>query len=436
MSEAVVHLPRLHAGQLTVREGRARFTVLQCGRRFGKTKYGEDEAIDPALHGYPVGWFAPTYKIMQGAWDELVDVLRDVIVTANKTDAKIILIGGGSIEFWSLHNNEDAGRSRKYKRIIVDEAGLIRNLRKIWHASLRATLADYKGDALFLGTPKGHNDFHRLYLQGQGGDPEWASFRMGTITNPFIAPSEIEAARRQLPADVFDQEYLGIPAEDGGNPFGLSHIAACVRDQSDKPSVAFGVDLAKSVDWTVVLGLDEDSNTCEFHRWQRVPWNETTARVMDIVGTTPTLADSTGVGDPIVEEMARKHPNIEGFKFTSESKQRLMEGLAAAIQGHTTGILDGVCRAEHESFMYEMRPGGGVRYSAPEGMHDDCVCAQALAVEMKRRHVSGSVAVYHHGKSQDPGAGQQDGEPMRVYADRMRRCDPNWGFETRTRRRR
>ncbi|MCH9058721.1 MAG: NAD-dependent epimerase/dehydratase family protein, partial [Planctomycetes bacterium] len=240
MSEAVVHLPRLHAGQLTVRAGRARFTVLQCGRRFGKTKYGEDEAIDPALHGYPVGWFAPTYKIMQGAWDELVDVLRDVIVTANKTDAKIILIGGGSIEFWSLHNNEDAGRSRKYKRIIVDEAGLIRNLRKIWHASLRATLADYKGDALFLGTPKGHNDFHRLYLLGQGGDPDWASFRMGTITNPFIAPSEIEAARRSLPKDIFDQEFMGIPAEDGGNPFGLSHIAACVRDMRDKPAEADG----------------------------------------------------------------------------------------------------------------------------------------------------------------------------------------------------
>lgn len=98
-----------------------------------------------------------------------------------------------------------------------------------------------------------------------------------------------------------------------------------------------------------------------------------------MIGVIPTFIDSTGVGDPIVEAIKRGTPTADGFKFTATTKQQLMEGLAASFQRQEIRVPDGWLVNELESFEYEYRA-GGVRYSAPEGMHDDGVCALALAV--------------------------------------------------------
>lgn len=430
---ARVILPEPHKIQWQIlREANKRNSV-ECGRRIGKTILGEIIASKTSVKGQPAGWFAPNYKIMMGAWDDLTRWLAPAIIRKDKTEMIVRLAGGGSIEFWSLHNNEDAGRSRKYATVICDECSLVRNFEQIWLNAIRPTLTDLRGDAWFLFTPKGHNYAHRLYQKGQTEDI-WSSWRFGTIDNPYIDPEEIEEARRELPKRVFEQEYLGIPADDGGNPFGLQYIAACVGALCDGQPVAFGVDLAKSQDWTVVVGLDATGHTCSFHRWQHVPWGETTERLFDIVGYTPTLIDSTGVGDPIVENMARERPNCSGYKFTAESKQRLMEGLASAIQSNAVTFPDNEIRHELEVFEYELRPGGGVRYSAASGMHDDCVCALALALEQSRVCAPAEAALVHHGQSKMEG-GPDEGESYSAYASRMRNSNPNWGFPARRARR-
>ena len=95
--------------------------------------------------------------------------------------------------------------------------------------------------------------------------------------------------------------------------------------------------------------------------------------------------DSTGVGDPIVEDLIAEGNNFTGFKFSSTSKQSLMMGLRAAIQQNRIRVVHPALKAELESFNYEYRPGGGVKYTAPEGMHDDGVMALALAVEKIRQ---------------------------------------------------
>jgi hypothetical protein len=95
----------------------------------------------------------------------------------------------------------------------------------------------------------------------------------------------------------------------------------------------------------------------------------------------PTIADATGVGDPVVERLQRTaDSHIQAFKFTPSSKQQLMEGLAVAIQSHDIGIPDrGLIMQELEDFEYEYTR-TGVRYTCPSGLHDDCVDALALAV--------------------------------------------------------
>ena len=70
----------------------------------------------------------------------------------------IELPNGGLVEVWTLEN-EDAGRGRKYKRAIVDEAAMVAKLKSSWEESIRPTLTDMEGDAWFLSTPKGLNYF-------------------------------------------------------------------------------------------------------------------------------------------------------------------------------------------------------------------------------------------------------------------------------------
>jgi hypothetical protein len=171
-----VELSAPHSGQRRVLAERGRFNVLECGRRFGKSKLGQHVAIRGMLSGKRWGWFAPTHKILDEVRREITDSLKPVTAYANKIEARIELITGGTLEFWSL-DNPDSGRSRKYHGIVIDEAGIIRDLEQAWNETLRATLADYKGEAWFLGTPKGRNFFHRLFARGESGEAGWKSWR-------------------------------------------------------------------------------------------------------------------------------------------------------------------------------------------------------------------------------------------------------------------
>ena len=136
--------------------------------------------------------------------------------------------------------------------------------------------------------------------------------------------------------------------------------------------------MAKSQDWTVGVALDAAGRVCRFTRFQR-PWGDTREAIVKESLKVPSLIDSTGVGDPIVEDLQRGVGHFTGFKFTSQSKQQLMEGLALAINKGEVSFPDGLIRQELEDFEY-VHSRTGVKYSAPEGLHDDCVIALALAV--------------------------------------------------------
>lgn len=381
--EVEVRLPRLHAGQERIRreiaERKARFAVIMCGRRWGKTTDGVEWLADGALLGLPCAWMAPTYKLLGEAWRELVSRLRPAAEHISEQEHRIRLYGGGSIECWTL-DSPDPARGRKYGRVAVDEAGIVRNLRDIWDAAIRPTLVDLAGEARFYGTPKGRtHGFVQLFAKGESRELGWASFRAPTRDNPFIPASEIEAARNDLPPGVFAQEFEGVPADDAANPFGATGINACLSQLSELPPVVWGWDFARAQDWTVGIALDKTGAVCRLERWQHTPWGETKQRVVAVTRPTLAVGDSTGIGDAIVEDIQRERVSMEGYGFTPKSKQQLMERLAGAIQAQEIRFPDGPIRAELDTFEYEYTA-HGVRYTAPDGLHDDCVMALALAV--------------------------------------------------------
>jgi hypothetical protein len=95
------------------------------------------------------------------------------------------------------------------------------------------------------------------------------------------------------------------------------------------------VDLARKVDYSVIIGLDGQRRTCRFDRFQ-IPWPETFEKVRKTVGRTLTLVDASGVGDPIHQQLARTAENFIPFQFTAKTrlKDDCVMGLALALEMH------------------------------------------------------------------------------------------------------
>jgi hypothetical protein len=366
-----------------------RFNVVDCGRRWGKTTLGINLLVPPAIEGRPVGWFAPSYKYLEGPWHDFTTILRPLIARSNKTERRIELVTGGVVEFWSLED-EDAGRSRKYARVAIDEAAKVKGLGTAWNEAIRPTLADFQGDAFFLSTPKGRDYFWELYSKGLDRlQPDWACWQMPTSTNPYIASAEIEALRDGLPERVFAQEVLAEFLEDGGGVF--RRVLEAIDSGRRSPDAAtagriysMGSDLARIQDFSVNSVLGPDGRQVWHERYNQTSWTRQT----EIIAATsvrflqaPVNLDTTGLGDPIYEALRAKVMGpIRPYQFTNSSKEALIDNLAIQIEQGRLRLMDiPEQTSELLAFEYEILPSRKVRMQAPEGMHDDCVIALALS---------------------------------------------------------
>jgi len=143
-------LPRLelHPGQRQIASEAKRFNVVACGRRFGKSLLGADRAIETLEAGYPVGWFSPTYKMLEEAWREIKNATAVLKPKVSEQEHRMDFSGtirpAGSrifptLDMWSL-DSPDTARGRKYKRAIVDEAAMVASLGNAWQKVIRPML--------------------------------------------------------------------------------------------------------------------------------------------------------------------------------------------------------------------------------------------------------------------------------------------------------
>jgi hypothetical protein len=380
---ANVKLYNPHDAQRKVIDCDKRFIVMMAGRRFGKSLISQTIALESGIEGKRVAYITPTYQLGKIFFQELLEMLPLEIYKKNEADLVITFITGGTIRFFTGERLDNL-RGLKFHLCIIDEASFIPNLEDGWLNSIRPTLTDYKGKALFLSTPKGKNYFYSLFMKGNGGEEDWQSFKFSTYDNPYIDKSEVDSARMQLPEVVFEQEYMANPAENAANPFGSAYIRQCIFPMSTNPVACYGIDLAKAVDWTVVIGLDKNGSVCHYERFQR-DWRQTKEYIANLP-KAPILMDSTGVGDPIFEDMQREGLDVQGYKFSSTSKQMLMEGLASAIHQRKITFPPGPIVDELEIFEYQYTS-FGVKYSAPQGFHDDCVVSLSLAWQHLQKNV-------------------------------------------------
>jgi phage FluMu gp28-like protein len=381
--------PKLTDYQAAILDSEARFTITEAATKTGKTASHIIWLFEQAIQlkqNQTAWWVAPVYGTAMIAFNRMRNQVSDRnFFKVNETKMTLTTPVGSIIQFKSAEKPDNLYGDDVYCAIF-DE--FTRAREDAWFA-LRSTLTATGGRCKFIGNVKGKKNWgHKLAMRAKGGEPGYEYHKItaydaakySELTG--VTLEEIEQAKRDLPEYVFNELYLAEAGDNQANPFGIDAIRTNIAPLSLEPAVCYGVDLAKSTDHTVIIGLDRMGRTCFFERFQK-DWQQTQHRVIEVIGQKPAMIDSTGVGDPITEEIQRKCSKAEGMKFTSQSKQQLMEGLAVMIQKNDIRYPAGVIVDELEAFEFEYTR-TGVRYSAPSGMHDDCVCALALAVEKFR----------------------------------------------------
>jgi hypothetical protein len=362
----------------------ARFRVVMAGRQSGKTLTGIAEICNHAM-AYPkqiCWWVAPNYRVKDRAWRGLLEFLPpQIIYRKNETELRVEL-GNGSIVWVKSADAPDSLVSEGLHFVVCDEAGQWRET--AWTQGIRPMLTVTKGKAIFLGTPRGRNWFHRLWLLG-GKDPEYESFHWKTADSPYASAEELEEARRNLPRDLFMQEYEADPHDNAQAVFRNHRDCIAPMGEPDGRS-CLGIDLARKVDFTAIVGLNSARRVFHVERFQ-LDWAQQRQRIAARALASGAFleVDATGVGDQFVPDLRQAGLQVEPYIIgTNQAKVQLIDNLRIDFEQNRISIPDDAdLLNELDQFEFQINENtertGKYSYGAPPGGHDDLVVALALA---------------------------------------------------------
>jgi len=189
----------------------ARFNVVVCHRRFGKTVFAINQMIKSAVEDLQIGKKAPRYAYLAPlfkqaktvAWDELKRLLRDfpdvkfneAELRADFMDARIQLYGA---------DNPDTLRGIYLDGVILDEYAQMNP--RMYSEVIRPALSDRKGWAVFIGTPKGKNEFYDIYHTALE-KKSWKRFLFKASETGILDDEELELAQQDMAETEYEQEY-------------------------------------------------------------------------------------------------------------------------------------------------------------------------------------------------------------------------------------
>ena len=185
---------------------------------------------------------------------------------------------------------------------------------------------------------------------------------------------------------IFRQEYLAEFIDDSGGVFRRVQEAAVLEPKEYEQGRQYvaGVDVAASVDFTVVTVLDAETKEMVYlDRFNRVDYPVLIDRLEAVYKRyhlTSMVVESNSIGRPVIDELVARGLNIVPFTTTSATKQAIIQNLQAAFEnGQILVLNDQILVGELLSFESKRNASGGFSYSAPDGMHDDCVLSLAIA---------------------------------------------------------
>lgn len=233
--------------QQDVYNAKERFKVVAAGRRCGKSRLAAWMLILNALEASKghVFYVAPTQgQARDIMWGVLLDLAHPIISGSHVNNMQIKLINGATISLKGA-DRPDTMRGVSLKFLVMDEYADMKP--SVWEEVLRPALADQKGSALFIGTPKGRNHFYELYKYAElENDPTYKGWHFTSYDNPLLDPEEINVAKKSMSSYAFRQEFMASFEALGSEIFKENWVV--FGDDPDEGDYYIAVDLAGFAD--------------------------------------------------------------------------------------------------------------------------------------------------------------------------------------------
>ena len=416
------------------------FRILLLGRRAGKSyacageiifkahfEPGIYQVVTPTNRHGKYTWRA-VHAMLRPIWDKVV--LRETTALGNRC---VYFRSGSQVE-WASADNPNSIRGEGCKGYVFDEFAWNEDMQAVWDVVAPAVLQE-QAWLVVLTSPKGGNNLaykwwkrgldpneknymswghlkdprNPVYVTIHGQRRNLSEYERGfsTFENPYLKAKEKDIVNeiiRDMTPDMVLQEVYACIIDDAGKAFvnvamqfGLVEFR---ETPADNVQYVIGVDLGKKSDYTVVTVMDYDCNVQIMYRWRRLSW-ELTEDYIEVISkrwNAPAMIDSTGSGDPILEELANRGLDVMGYDiYNNRKKEQLITRAQVKLSDGTLKFPDkhsdpenlnheppahGVLRqAYHEFDLFEKKPTGTgvIRYEAPEGENDDCVISVCLA---------------------------------------------------------
>lgn len=358
------------------------FVIIKAGRRTGKTfnwvlwllqqldsKPNQSGLWVDTRHAnidkYVDRYFRPLL-IKMGHWDNC---------NYNQQKKILTLPNGSYLDFGSAERAEMM-EGFGYDYGVINEGGIVFKKRSLFENTLYPMLKH--AVVRVIGTPKGGNTFQTLYNR-------YPHYSFTAFDSPFWTTQELAEAKSTMTEQAYRQEIMAEFIEGAGAVFRNinDNIGGELLDRPLQGNYVMSADIAKHQDFTVIFVGDTLTNQVVYHeRFNQIDWGLQKSRMINVYqkfNCDRGIIDATGVGDSVFDDLINAGLNIEGFKFTSTSKQELVSNLSIAMDNQTIHyplieeLID-----ELGLYGYEQRANGTFSYSAPEGFHDDEVMSLAL----------------------------------------------------------
>jgi hypothetical protein len=266
-----------------------------------------------------------------------------------------------------------------------------------------------------ISSPRGKKHWtYKYFLKGQDKkDVQYLSFQQPYTKNPHFSPV-LANLIKDLPDWIYRQEYLAEFIEDGDAVFrGLDTClfgpelnfdsqqqewevpeikdleieqpdgTKFIRRAGDRRFIV-AMDLAKSIDFTVICVMDIDTGECVYYRrMNKTDYREVLKHASQICARyngAELIFDATGVGSGLADFLNNYDVTAHPYVFTNETKGDLINRLALSIEYQEIRIPNiTTVKNELSVFTYTLTRTGKISYNAPAGYHDDIVIALALA---------------------------------------------------------
>jgi hypothetical protein len=186
---------------------KSRWNVIVSHRRSGKTVAAINHLIRDAIRTPQArfAYIAPTYKQSKLiAWDYLKEYSRPIPnIKINESELRIDYPNGSRITLYGA-DNPDSLRGIALWGVVFDEYS--QQPSNIFSEIVRPALADHQGYAIWIGTPKGKNEFYRLYEKAKK-EESWLALHLSVDDTQIIPQSELEDAQKVMTPDEFQQEF-------------------------------------------------------------------------------------------------------------------------------------------------------------------------------------------------------------------------------------